>query len=296
MSIRTTIKLLLAAVTCLLLGVARAGDVTSEVEPNDPITAPEQLSVPSEVSVPAFLGNNGADDLDYYTFYANAGDVVTIDIDNGVGGTQSVDTMIAVFDSGPNHDILRFDDDAPTLDPGSTSTLDSRIDDFVVPTTGYYIVGVSNYPRYFTNGGAVINTAYARHGDYTLVISGVTNPIKQIAIEIKPGSKDIAPVNPNSRGKIPVAILGGPDFNALAVDPKTLTFGSTGHEHSLAKCNWTGADVNRDGRVDLICHFYTQAAQFKPTDAEAKIHGKTMDGVEFEGTGFLKVVPAKGHY
>jgi len=288
------LKYLAALFPFLLMGTALADNIIPEFEPNNPIAEPQHLVSAVNTSVQAFLGNAGPDDLDYYTFYANAGDVLTIDIDNGIGGIQSVDTAIAVFDSTPEHIMLRADDDAPNLDEGSTSTYDSRIDNFVAPVSGYYIVGVSNYPRYFQDGGSVMTTSGARQGDYTLVISGASPSVKNIAILIKPGSHYTAPINPRSRGKIPVAILGGPDFNTSSIDTRTLTFGSTGDEASLSKCNPQLVDLNNDGRLDMLCHFNNQDAQFKLSDIEATLHGRTLDGTQFEGTGAMKVIPVKG--
>lgn len=283
---------LLATFGICLAGTAQAANVTDEVEPNHPISAPQQLSVPGTLSVMAFLGNGGADDLDYFTFYGRAGDVVTIDVDGAWGGTNYMDSVLAVFDPAANYARIRFNDDA-SLDDGSTSTMDSRIDDFVVPATGYYVVGVSNFPRYFVDGGGVINQGNSGRGDYTLVISGASNPVKQVAIRVRPGKGEARPVNPKSRGRIPVAILGGPEFNPLTIDKKSLTFGASGDEDSLHRCNWRGTDLNHDGRVDLICHFDTQKANFTRADTEGTVKGETKDGMPFEGTGFVQAVPAK---
>lgn len=292
------LKYLAALLPCFLMGTAQAGSNIPEFEPNNPIAEPQHLVSAVNTSVQAYLGNAGTDDLDYYTFYANAGDVLTIDIDHGMGGTQSVDTIIAVFDTTANHTILRQDDDATSLDEGSISTYDSRIDNFVAPTSGYYIVGVSNYPRSFQSGGSVMLPSSTRQGDYTLVVSGASPTVKQISILIKPGNEYITPINPRSRGKIPVAILGGPEFNVSSIDTSTLTFGSRGDEDSLSKCNSNLIDLNDDGRPDMLCHFNNQDAQFKASDEEATLHGRTTGGVEFEGTGFMKVIPAKagGHH
>lgn len=289
---RITTRLLIGAAACLI-GTAQAAETTiNEVEVNHPIDTPQALRIPGAATVPGALGNGGSDDLDYFAFSATAGDVLTIDIDNGIGGEQSVDTVLAVFDSGPDYEMLRFNDDASSVDEGSESRFDSRIDNFVVPTTGRYIVGVSNYPRYFTDGGSVRHEDYSEQGDYSLVISGITPQMKQIAIKIRPGKGKIKPINPKSRGNIPVVILGGSDFSPLNIDTRTLTFGSTGEENSLVKCNRRGSDLNQDGHLDRICHFDNQKAGFKMTDAEATVRGQTRDGVAFEGTGFLKVVPA----
>lgn len=288
------VRMLVVLMPCLFTGVAQAGNTVTEIEPNNPISSPDALTSPADVSVQAFLGNAGPDDLDYYTFYANAGDVVTVDIDNGIGGMESVDTVLAIFDNTSAHTILRWNDDASSIDPGSISRLDARIDDFVAPSSGYYVVGVSNYPRYFQDGGSVSNPSYPSQGDYTLVISGVTATEKQVPILIKPGNNNVAPVNPRSHGKIPVAILSVPGFDPMTIKTSTLTFGSTGYEASLSKCNPEGVDLNGDGKLDLLCHFNTQDARFKMTDAEGTVRGQTQDGTQFVGTGYLKVVPMKG--
>ncbi len=86
-----------------------------------------------------------------------------------------------------------------------------------------------------------------------------------VDISIKPDSPAPVPINPRSRGKIPVAILSTSSFNAVtSIDPTSVTFGRTGYEDSLAFCNSDGEDVNGDGRPDLICHFSTQLTGFQP--------------------------------
>jgi hypothetical protein len=267
----------------------------NEQEQNHPIQAAQTLVVTSSVmDVDAILGEIGTnrmDDLDFFTFYGNAGDVVTLDIDGGYGGSQNVDTIVAVFDADNN--VLRMNDDN-TVDDGSISAADSRIDNFTLPATGYYTVGVSNYPRYFKNGGGVYYGNYVANGDYRLVISGVSPSMMQISIDVKPGNEDgWAPINPKSRGKIPVALLSSSSFDAMAVDLSTLTFGATGDEDSLSHCNKRGKDLNGDGMLDRLCHFYTQKAGFNLDSMEGVVHGRTLMGTVFEGIGFLKVVPGK---
>ena len=267
----------------------------SEQEENHPIQSAQTLVPTSSVlEVDAVLGEIGAtrmDDLDFFTFYGNAGDVVTLDIDGGYGGRQTVDTVIAVFDS--NHKVLRMNDDN-SMDEGSTGRGDSRIDNFVLPATGYYTVGVSNFPRYFRDGGGVNFASYVANGDYRLEISGVSPAMMQISIEVKPGSEDDwAPINPKSRGKIPVALLSSSKFDAMSVDISTLTFGFGGDEDSLSHCNKQGKDVNGDGMLDMLCHFNNVDAKFESDTLEGIVRGRTNMGTVFEGRGFLKVVPGK---
>ncbi len=280
----------------------------NEVEANHPIQSAQSLTVNGgEVTISAAIGVPGAteiittprgsmtvpastDDLDFVSFYARAGDVITIDVDNGIGGVQNVDTILAVFDS--NKKVLRMNNVAATLDSGSASVDDARIDNFEVTATGVYYVGVSSYPRHFIDGG-LVDTATGPAGDYNLVITGVSPSTQQISIDIKPGSRELAPINPKSKGKIPVALLSGNGFSAMDVKPASLTFGSTGNEASLSKCNSAGEDVNGDGLLDLVCHFENQAAAFKASDLEGVVRGSTKSGAAFEGRGYLKVLPVR---
>jgi hypothetical protein len=77
------------------------------------------------------------------------------------------------------------------------------------------------------------------------------------------------------------------------VDTSSLTFGASGNEASLHRCDLGGEDVNGDGRLDVVCHFENQEAHFTPGVLEGILRGKTTAGRLFEGRGVLKVVPAK---
>ena len=283
---------------------AVAAYADDEIEPNQPIASAESLAIADGtggVTVNGVLGNlTGAPvgDVDFYSFSGQEGDLVTVDIDGGIGGVRSVDTIVAVFGPAPASTVLRQNDDAGfPLDPGSTTPYDARIDNFRLPATGTYMVGVSSYPRRFTDGGGLTSTSLNSYsnGDYTLVISGVTSPILQINIDIKPGKDDsAAPINPKSKGKIPVALLSSPEFNAVTVKINSLRFGPTGSNGaSPSSCGRGGEDVNSDGLLDLVCHFDNQRAGFSATDEEGIVKGTTDDGHAFEGRGPLKVVPAK---
>ncbi len=115
---------------------------------------------------------------------------------------------------------------------------------------------------------------------------------QSLSADIKPGSQT-NPINPKSSGKIPVVILSTPNFNALLeVDRASLTFGSTGDELSLVSCNKKGADVNRDGLRDLVCHFKTKLTGFKFGDTEGILKGLTLGGVPIEGRDVVRILHA----
>jgi len=297
------------AILAAVLGAAAVPGVAqavNEMESNDPISSAQPLAISVEEGMPT--GEATADgvlgtltgvpvqDLDFYTFRGQEGDVVTVDIDGGMGGVRSADTILGIFGPGPTYTLLHQNDDGGyPLDTGSTSPYDSRIDNVRLPATGDYTVGVSSYPRHFTHGGTTLSAGLNRYsnGDYTVVISGVSSPVLHINIDIKPGNADIvSPINPKSKGKIPVALLGSRDFSVRDVDVSSLRFGHTGDEASLSKC--TGReDANHDGALDLVCHFENEVAGFSPADEEAVLKGKLEDGRSFEGRGWLKVVPEK---
>ena len=277
----------------------------AEVEPNDAIAAAQALEIGSNgmAVVDGVVGvTSGAatNDVDFYSFPGKEGDVVVVDIDGGMkaaGAGRSVDTVLTIFGPGPAFPKLRENDDGGSpLDEGSIHTYDSRIVYFRLPATATYTVAVSSYPRSMRDGGVLSSSSVSgtnSNGSYRLILSGVTPPIQQINIEIKPGSGDHAPVNPKARGVVPVALLGSAEFDALAVDPDSLTFGATGNESSLRRCHMAGEDVNGDGRPDVVCQFENQDARFTPGDLEGVLRGKTGAGRAFEGRGPIKVVPAK---
>jgi len=283
----------LLSLILLVSSSAQAANEATELEINHPLNRAQEIAIPGgNVAITAVLGNATGtviDDLDYFVFSGTEGNIVTIDIDGGMGGIRSVDTILAIFDS--NGQKLRENDDAP-LDEGSVSRYDARIENFRLPASGSYTVAVSNSPRFFSTDGIVTSTRIG-NGDYKLLISGVTLPIQQINIDIKPGNDGLAPINPRSKGKIPVAILSSNEFNAMNADTSSLTFGSTGKEVSLSHCNPEGKDINNDGFVDLLCHFENQQAGFVQGDLEATLRGKLKGGSRFEGIGHLKVVGEK---
>ena len=115
--------------------------------------------------------------------------------------------------------------------------------------------------------------------------------VKEVSVDIKPGS-DTNPINPNSNGNIPVAILSNPDYDALSmVDVTSLTFGRSGNEESLAFCNENGEDVNGDGLPDLVCHFDTQLTLLThPKFRYGNLKGLALDGTPLKGQDVITIL------
>lgn len=240
-------------------------------------------------------------DVDFYSFFAKAGNEITIDIDGThLGANPEHDVIIYVWDPARNWTAVN---DTFGLDSGSQQapavpaeafafTLDPS-EKFIAATDGVWTVAVASYPRLVNENGTISGMAGST-GPYTLNVMGVPLPAttQAIAIDIKPGNKEFSVLNPNAKGVIPVAILSNKDFVPFSVDVATLTFGRTGDEPSLVRCLKEGRDLNGDGTPDRICHFDNEKAKFNKTSATAKVKGKA-GGKAFEGLGSLKVVPRK---
>ena len=292
-------------------GISGGALAVNEIENNHPIQSAQKLTITGDplvgkggVTVDGVIGKALTSeavvlDADFYSFYGREGDIVTIKITGGAkraGTLRSLDAFIALYKPGAEYTREAYKDDVPLsqpIDPGSINRLDPRIENVRLPVTGIYTVGVSGFPVQLLNGGVYSRTDARSNGSYILTISGVSLPVTQINIDIKPGSGETAPINPKSKGVIPVALLSSAEFDALTVDLKTLTFGSTGNEPSYVRCNKNGVDFNGDGRLDLLCHFENQLTKFDSDDVRGTVKGRTLNGMQFEGRGMLKIVPVK---
>ncbi len=120
----------------------------------------------------------------------------------------------------------------------------------------------------------------------------VPETVLSIGIDIKPDSSENV-INIKSHGETSVAILSSVTFDAPdEVNQSSLRFGRTGMEASLAMCNADAQDVNSDGLLDLVCHFYTSLTGFQMGDTVGLLKGLTVDGVQMEGSDAVKILHA----
>jgi hypothetical protein len=108
----------------------------------------------------------------------------------------------------------------------------------------------------------------------------------EVAIDVRPGSPHNH-VSPFAQGQVRVALLGAEGFDVSQVDPASLAFGPAGApaERSLV------ADVNGDGRPDLVSHHRIPLAGIALGDTEACLVGATLDGVSLRGCDAVETVP-----
>ncbi|MCH8813370.1 MAG: hypothetical protein IID07_16220 [Gemmatimonadetes bacterium] len=107
-----------------------------------------------------------------------------------------------------------------------------------------------------------------------------------VDIDIKPGS-DKNPINPKSRGLIPVVILTTGDFDATTVDASTVTFGPGRALEAHGKGHLE--DVDGDEFLDMVLHFRTQETGISCGDTEVSLEGKTTGGEDIEGSDSVSV-------
>jgi len=112
-----------------------------------------------------------------------------------------------------------------------------------------------------------------------------------VAIDIKPGS-DPNSINLDSKGVVPVAILGSDCFDAGTVDPLTVELagadvrlkGKSGNAGSLE-------DVNDDGFLDLVVQVYTDQFALTAGATEAVLKAHTYDNLAISGSDWVQIVP-----
>lgn len=286
-----TQRIIRRTLLALALSAFGAGTMAQEGEPNHPITSAHQLTFSgAAAAVTGTVGQTGAThDVDFFKFQAQVGDVIRVNIGRTTNG---LDASLALFGPGPTFPLRVWSFDEP-LDDDSTSEADPRIDSFTITEAGTWTVGVSAFPVFFASGGTLTRTRALSNGEYTLTITVLATAEKTVFIDIKPGSSDRQPINPKSKGTIPVAILSAPDFTPADIDQATLTFGKTGNEASFRRCVPAERDLNADGKPDLVCHFDNEATNFSRGDSMGVLKGKTKSGQAFKATEDLKVVPEK---
>jgi hypothetical protein len=97
-------------------------------------------------------------------------------------------------------------------------------------------------------------------------------------------------INTKSHGSIPVVIYSSPTLDATQIDPSTLRFsGASVETHPADRWMISFADLDDDGRPDLIAHFRTEELLLKPADTQGVIEGQTFDHRLIRGTTPVRI-------
>lgn len=100
-----------------------------------------------------------------------------------------------------------------------------------------------------------------------------------VDIDIKPGEGGGC-IQPKSKGRTNIAILGTADFDVTQVDPATVS------AEGPFPIRWTLEDTNLDGMQDLVLQFSTpelEVAGVLVEERQLTLSGKLIDGIDFEG-------------
>lgn len=118
---------------------------------------------------------------------------------------------------------------------------------------------------------------------------------KLVEIDIKPGTEPPNPVNPDSKGLIPIAILTTVEFDATTVDPATIQIAGRGvaarGRVDDPKYMAHKEDVDGDGDVDLLVQAETYIEGASLTSGTVELTGTTFGGQSIVGYDEIIIVP-----
>lgn len=230
------------------------------------------------VTVSISDGSVTSGNADVIVTVTNVAPVVNAGADVEVFLGQTFNLKVGFNDPGVNDDPWDYTIDWGDGSPIITGSSDIQGENAIV--SAYKYAGLGVYTVTVT-----VTDKDGETGTDTLQIE--VNKL-QIKIDIKPGS-DTNPINLNSNGVIPVAILTDDSFDASTVDVSTVRFGPA----EAAPVQYAMEDVDGDGDADMILHFRTQEVGLDEQDTEAILIGQTIDGIYFIGRDAVRIVPPK---
>jgi len=231
--------------------------------------------------------------------------VVALDIDDGSGSDPQYYDVRLYLD---NMEVPGAFDDVTDMQVGGDSYLPTEaIFTLDPPFLSALQDGILNVMVDPLGGVGGLDGLMIDYAELQIETAPVPEPV---AVDIKPGSCP-NPLSVKSKGVLPVAILGTPDFDVSDIDVSTVLlegvapirdsledvatpFNGVSHATCLDCTN-----AGPDGFKDLVLHFDTQqivAAVGPVSDGEClplQLTGELSDGTPFEGMDYI-VVRSKG--
>lgn len=117
-----------------------------------------------------------------------------------------------------------------------------------------------------------VDSSDVNYGSQNVEIT-VTAASTKIMIDIVPGDFSNL-INFESKGKVPVAVLGSATFDVSTINRNTVIFAGT----PALEIGGGLGDVNGDGYMDIVFHFATQELVLDVNNTEAVLSCQTTDG------------------
>jgi|GEM_PF-2851132 len=209
------------------------------------------------------------------------------------GGPRELSFPLQTFDDtkyeGDEHVVLQLSDPAPSggLNPGFTMRAAATIKDDD-PYDPLLLDDFESAPALWHAGSGVTLSnpeiaagspdAVPGQGAYEHVLRADTPVLVTIDVKGRVCNK--------GNGVIPVVLLSTPDFDATTVDPATVMFGDAHEAHTVKGVAAKHvADVNHDGRKDLVFHFRFKDTGFACDATVTPFTGETYDGTAITNGG-----------
>ena len=100
-------------------------------------------------------------------------------------------------------------------------------------------------------------------------------------------------ISASRRGVLPVVLMGSENLRAEDVDLATLAFGP----NQVAPAHWQEGhprDVDTDGFVDIVCHFWLEETGIEPGKSTVCLTGQTFEGLPFKGCDSVYMFTPRG--